>query len=86
VLVSGKLLAEIVHNLPARPVDLTSDGTRMTVKCGSATFTMMLLPADEYPTLPDMPDITGTIGCRHVRRRDQAGRHRGRQGLTPSPR
>lgn len=63
VLVSGKLLAEIVHNLPARPVDLTSDGTRTTVKCGSATFTMMLLPADEYPTLPDMPDITGTVGA-----------------------
>ena len=63
VLVSGKLLAEIVRNLPARPVDLTTDGTRTTVKCGSATFTLMLLPADEYPTLPDMPDITGTVGA-----------------------
>jgi DNA polymerase-3 subunit beta len=63
VLVSGKLLAEIVRSLPNKPVDLTTDGTRTTVKCGSATFTLMLLPAEEYPTLPDMPETTGTIGA-----------------------
>ena len=60
---SGRLLSEIVRSLPARPVDLTTDGTRTTVKCGSATFTLMLLPLEEYPTLPDMPDTTGTIGA-----------------------
>jgi DNA polymerase-3 subunit beta len=63
VLVSGKLLAEIVRSLPNKPVDLTTDGSRTTVKCGGATFTMMLLPAEEYPTLPDMPETTGTIGA-----------------------
>jgi DNA polymerase III subunit beta len=63
VLVSGKLLAEIVRSLPAKPVDLTTDGTRTTVQCGSAKFTLMLLPAEEYPTLPDMPDTTGTVGA-----------------------
>jgi len=63
VLVSGKLLAEIVRSLPNRPVDFTVDGSRATVKCGSATFTLMLLPAEEYPTLPSMPDTTGTVGA-----------------------
>ena len=63
VLVSGRLLAEIVRSLPAKPVDLSTDGTRMTVRCGSATFTLMLLPAEEYPTLPGMPDVTGTVGA-----------------------
>jgi DNA polymerase-3 subunit beta len=63
VLVPGKMLAEIVRSLPARPVDLTTDGTRMTVKCGSATFTLTLLPSEEYPTLPAMPEATGTIGA-----------------------
>ena len=63
VLVSGRLLAEIVRSLPAKPVDLTADGTRTTVKCGSATFTLMLLPAEEYPTLPDMPETTGTVSA-----------------------
>jgi DNA polymerase-3 subunit beta len=63
VLVPGRMLAEIVRSLPARPVDLSTDGTRMTVRCGGATFTLTLLPAEEYPTLPAMPDVTGTIGA-----------------------
>ena len=62
VLVSGRLLAEIVRSLPARPVDLTTDGTRATLKCGSATFTLVLLPEDEYPTLPEMPPLAGSVG------------------------
>ena len=63
VLVSGRLLAEIVRSLPAKPVDLATDGSRTTVRCGSATFTLLLLPAEEYPTLPDMPETTGTVGA-----------------------
>ena len=63
VLVSGRLLAEIVRSLPAKPVDLATDGSRTTVRCGSATFTLMLLPAEEYPTLPGMPETTGTVGA-----------------------
>jgi DNA polymerase-3 subunit beta len=62
VLVSGKLLAEIVRSLPDRPVQVTTDGTRAVVRCGSATFTLMLLPGDDFPTLPDMPPVTGTVG------------------------
>jgi DNA polymerase-3 subunit beta len=62
VLVSGKLLAEIVKSLPARPVELETQGSRATLTCGSATFTLMLLPDDEYPTLPAMPPVTGTVG------------------------
>jgi len=63
VLVSGRLLAEIVRSLPAKPVDVSTDGARTTVKCGSTTFTLMLLPVEEYPTLPDMPATSGTVGA-----------------------
>jgi DNA polymerase-3 subunit beta len=63
VLVSGRLLAEIVRSLPAKPVDLSTDGSRTTLRCGSTTFTLMLLPAEEYPTLPEMPETTGTVGA-----------------------
>jgi DNA polymerase III subunit beta len=63
VLVSGRLLADMVRNLPARPVDLSTDGTRVTVKCGSTTYTLLQLPADEYPTLPAMPEVIGTVGA-----------------------
>ena len=62
VLVSGRLLAEIVRSLPARPVELITDGTRATLKCGSATFTLVLLPEEEYPTLPEMPPLAGSVG------------------------
>jgi DNA polymerase-3 subunit beta len=62
VLVSGRLLAEIVRSLPDRPVQITTDGSRTIVRCGSATFTLMLLPGDDFPTLPDMPPLTGTVG------------------------
>jgi DNA polymerase-3 subunit beta len=62
VLVSGRLLAEIVRSLPAKPVHLVTDGSRATLKCGSATFTLVLLPEEEYPTLPDMPPLTGSVG------------------------
>jgi DNA polymerase III subunit beta len=63
VVVSGRLLAEIVRSLPAKPVDLATEGARTTLRCGSATFTLMLLPGDEYPTLPDMPPTTGSVGA-----------------------
>jgi DNA polymerase III subunit beta len=63
VLVSGRLLAEIVRSLPAKPVELSTEGARTTLRCGSATFTLMMLPAEEYPTLPDMPETTGKVGA-----------------------
>ena len=62
VLVSGRLLAEIVKSLPARPVEMSTDGTRTTLKCGSAVFTLMTLPDEEYPTLPGMPPQAGSVG------------------------
>ena len=61
VLVSGRLLADIARSLPARPVDLVADATKMEITCGSARFTLQLLPVAEYPELPAMPEATGTI-------------------------
>ncbi len=62
ILVSGRLLAEITRSLPAKPVSLVTDGTRATLKCGSATFTLVMLPEEEYPTLPEMPPLVGSVG------------------------
>lgn len=62
VLVSGRLLADIARSLPARPVDLVADASKMEITCGSARFTLQLLPVAEYPELPAMPEATGTIG------------------------
>ena len=62
VLVPGRLLADITRSLPGQPVDIATDGTRVQVSCGSARFTLPTLPLDEYPTLPDMPEVAGTLG------------------------
>jgi len=61
-LVSGRLLAEITRSLPARPVDIHADGGRATLTCGSATFTLLTMPAEDYPSLPEMPPAAGSIG------------------------
>jgi DNA polymerase III subunit beta len=61
-LVSGRLLAEITRSLPARPVEIAVEAGRATLSCGSATFTMMTMPAEDYPSLPDMPPAAGSIG------------------------
>ncbi|ABW09472.1 DNA polymerase III, beta subunit [Parafrankia sp. EAN1pec] len=60
-LVNGKMLADITRSLPAAPVDVHVDGTRLVVACGNARFALPMLPVDDYPTLPPMPEITGHI-------------------------
>jgi DNA polymerase III subunit beta len=61
-LVSGRLLAEISRSLPAKPVHITAADGRAVLTCGSATFTLLTMPEDEYPALPEMPPAAGTIG------------------------
>jgi DNA polymerase III subunit beta len=60
-LVSGRLLADISRSLPGKPVDITSDDTKMELICGSARFTLQTLPVADYPSLPSMPEATGTV-------------------------
>ncbi|CAL9473322.1 MULTISPECIES: DNA polymerase III subunit beta [Streptomyces] len=61
VLVSGRLLADISRALPNRPVEISTDGVRVSVVCGSSRFTLHTLPVEEYPALPQMPSATGTV-------------------------
>jgi DNA polymerase-3 subunit beta len=61
-LVSGRLLAEISRSLPAKPVHITAEEGRAVLTCGSATFTLLTMPEDEYPALPEMPPAAGLIG------------------------
>lgn len=61
VLVPGRLLADIVRSLPAQPVDLRLEGSRVVLTCGAARFTLPTLPVEDYPALPDMPTTTGAL-------------------------
>lgn len=60
-LVSGRLLADICRSLPAKPVEMILDGTRVSLTCGSARFSLQTMPVEDYPSLPDMPAATGTV-------------------------
>jgi DNA polymerase-3 subunit beta len=60
-LISGRLLADISRSLPAKPVEINASDSRMEIVCGSARFTLQTLPVNDYPTLPEMPEATGTV-------------------------
>ena len=60
-LVSGRLLADITRALPPHPVDVAVDGNRLSITCGSAKFSLPMMPVDDYPKLPVMPTTAGTI-------------------------
>lgn len=61
VLVLGRLLADISRNLPAKPVDVSTDSTKVNVTCGSSRFSLREMPVSDYPTLPAAPEASGTI-------------------------
>lgn len=63
VLVSGRLLSDITRALPAKPVDVHVDGSRMLLTCGSAKFSLPAMPVEDYPTLPSLPAETGVVAA-----------------------
>lgn len=60
-LVSGRLLADISRSLPARPVEVVTEGSKVTVTCGASRFSLLTMPVEDYPALPAMPAVTGTV-------------------------
>ncbi|MCW2623439.1 MAG: polymerase subunit beta [Mycobacterium sp.] len=61
VLVSGRLLSDITRALPAKPVDVSVEGTRASLTCGSARFSLPTMAVEDYPALPALPEDTGVI-------------------------
>ncbi|KUH94466.1 DNA polymerase III subunit beta [Mycobacterium sp. IS-3022] len=63
VLVSGRLLSDITRALPAKPIDVSVEGTRVSLTCGSSRFSLPTMAVEDYPTLPTLPDETGVISA-----------------------
>lgn len=61
VAVAGKLMADIVSNMPAKPVEVSVGNSRLLLQGGSARFELPLMPLDDYPQLPTLPEVTGTL-------------------------
>jgi len=60
-LVSGRLLADIASRLPSAPVVFETVDGKIQVSCGSARFTLLSMPVEEYPTLPQVEEQTGVL-------------------------
>ncbi len=61
VLVPGRLLAEITRSLPARPAEFSGAGDQLDLSCGSAEFGLVCMPLDDYPALPESPDVVCVV-------------------------
>jgi DNA polymerase-3 subunit beta len=61
VLVSGRLLAEIAGRLPNAPVHVATEESRISVTCGSASFTLLSMPVEEYPSIPEVGTESGIV-------------------------
>lgn len=61
--VPGKLLAELVSNLPPERVDLELDEAtqRLHLRCGRIETRLATIPADEFPALPHLADGAGWL-------------------------
>jgi DNA polymerase-3 subunit beta len=61
VLVSGRLLSDIAGRLPQREIVVEESDGIVRVQCGSAKFTLLKMPIEEYPTLPEVAGRTGVV-------------------------
>lgn len=62
VVVPGRVLAELVKTLPdGLFADLAVSGTELSITCGRSAFTLLTLPVDDYPALPEPPVVLGTV-------------------------
>ncbi|OKL50678.1 DNA polymerase III subunit beta [Boudabousia marimammalium] len=61
ILVSGRLLSEIVKVLPHQNVTMKLEDSKVLLTCGATRFTLATMPVDEYPKLPQFPVLSGHI-------------------------
>src|SRR5688572_4870662 len=62
IVLPGRVLGEIARSLPPGAVRIEATGTQAKLSCGSAEFTLRVLPVEDFPVL-GQPDgaVTGTI-------------------------
>ncbi len=61
VLVMGRRLLDICKVLPEGPVECAVEGSRLTVTGDGSRFGLSVLPLDDYPALPPLPEVRGAV-------------------------
>ncbi|WP_237235997.1 DNA polymerase III subunit beta [Rothia nasimurium] len=60
-LVSGRLLADICRSLPKSDVTFELREGKVHLSCGSSNFNLSSMPVADYPELPALPAVSGTV-------------------------
>ena len=74
ITLAARKLVELVRELPAQPVEFAlRDNGGVDLKCGTARFKLVGLPAEEYPPL-DLDAVGGSLGLEAGLLRTMVGR------------
>ncbi|MEV6165899.1 DNA polymerase III subunit beta [Streptomyces sp. NPDC052052] len=60
-LVVGRRLLDVCRVLPEGVVECGVEGSRFSLTSGSARFGLSVLPFDDYPALPALPEVLGAV-------------------------
>ncbi len=60
-LVLGRLMSDICKSLPRKPVEVELADNKVVLTCGASRFNLPVMPMEEYPGLPTMPDLAGQV-------------------------
>ncbi|MGV3016306.1 DNA polymerase III subunit beta [Rothia sp. 88186D007BW] len=60
-LVSGRLLADICRSLPKADALFELREGKVHLSCGSSNFNLSSMPVADYPELPALPAVSGTV-------------------------
>ncbi|MFJ5833215.1 DNA polymerase III subunit beta [Streptomyces sp. NPDC093089] len=60
-LVLGRRLVDICRVLPRGQAELAVENARLSVTSGDARFGLSLLPLDDYPAAPALPEVRGLV-------------------------
>jgi DNA polymerase-3 subunit beta len=61
VLLQGKMFTDIIRKFGKKPVTVAVDGNKAKLTSGSAVFTMHAMPVADFPPMPDLPAVAGTV-------------------------
>ncbi|MFG2629235.1 DNA polymerase III subunit beta [Streptomyces sp. NPDC048473] len=60
-LVMGRRLLDVCRVLPEGAVECAVEGSRFSLASDSARFGLSVLPFDDYPALPSLPEVLGAV-------------------------
>jgi len=82
-LVSGRLLADFCRSLPNKPVEMSIEGAKVTLTCGSARFSLQTMPS-RIPVAADDARSARKVRSELFAQRGRPGGHAaGRDDMLP---